>query len=147
MRRRNPYAGLVVFWVKLMQRGYKRSIPDLYRFLKKQGMTPQKLPNPKYVPKPYEQMSYSGQRAQIDVKFVPACCQVNEAKEKSFTSIPLLTNTPAGAMWKPLRNTAPILPLSSSSTCSSAFPCLLNVFRQTMGTNSPSASPLVVRRH
>ena len=26
MRRRNPHSGLVVFWVKLMQRGYKRSI-------------------------------------------------------------------------------------------------------------------------
>ena len=32
MRRRNPHSGLVVFWVKLMQRGYKRSIPGLYRF-------------------------------------------------------------------------------------------------------------------
>lgn len=34
MRRRNPDAGLVVFWVKLMQRGYSRSIPGLYHFLK-----------------------------------------------------------------------------------------------------------------
>lgn len=32
MRRRNPDAGLVVFWVKLKQRGYSRSIPGLYRF-------------------------------------------------------------------------------------------------------------------
>ena len=37
MRRRNPYAGLVVFWAKLMKRGYSRSIPGLYRFLRKQG--------------------------------------------------------------------------------------------------------------
>ena len=44
----------------------------------------QKLPNPKYVPKPYEQMTYPGQRIQIDVKFVPACCLVNEAKGKRF---------------------------------------------------------------
>ena len=72
MRRRNPNAGLVVFWVKLMQRGYTRSIPGLYRFLKKQGILTQKLPNPKYIPKPYEQMQYPGQRIQIDVKFVPA---------------------------------------------------------------------------
>ena len=27
MRRRNPDAGLVVFWIKLMQRGYSRFIP------------------------------------------------------------------------------------------------------------------------
>ena len=84
MRRRNPHIDLVVFWVKLMQRGYKRSIPGLYRLLKKQGLTAQKLPNPKYIPKPYEQMSYPGQRVQIDVKFVPACCLVNEAKGKCF---------------------------------------------------------------
>ena len=84
MRRRNPHAGLVVFWVKLTQRGYQLSITGLYRFLKKQGMTAQKLPNPKYVPKPYEQMAYPGQRVQIDVKFVPACCLVNEAKGKKF---------------------------------------------------------------
>lgn len=35
-----------------------------------------KLPNPKYVPNPYEQMKYPGQRVQIDVKFVPQVCIV-----------------------------------------------------------------------
>lgn len=84
MRRRNPDAGLVVFWVKLMQRGYSRSIPGLYRFLRKQGMVAVKPPNPKYVAKPYEQMSYPGQRIQIDVKFVPSACLVNEAKGQKF---------------------------------------------------------------
>ena len=77
MRRRNPNAGLVVFWVKLMQRGYSRSITGLYRFLKRQGIMAQKPPNPKYTPKPYEQMSYPGQRIQIDVKFVPFACLKN----------------------------------------------------------------------
>lgn len=84
MRRRNPDAGLVVFWVKLMQRGYSRSIPGLYRFLKKQGIMAVHLPNPKYVPKPYEQMDHPGQRIQIDVKFVPSVCLVNEAKGHHF---------------------------------------------------------------
>lgn len=78
MRRRNPHAGLVVFWVKLRMRGYTRSISGLYRFLKKQGMMAAKLPNPKYIPKPYEQMRYPGQRVQIDVKFVPASCIVGQ---------------------------------------------------------------------
>ena len=32
MRRRNPHAGLVVFWVKLRQRGYSRSISGLYMY-------------------------------------------------------------------------------------------------------------------
>lgn len=68
MRRRNLEAGLVVFWVKLRQRGYSRSVTGLYRTLKRIGVTPVKPPNPKYVPKPYEQMLYPGQRIQIDVK-------------------------------------------------------------------------------
>nr|WP_243167474.1 MULTISPECIES: leucine zipper domain-containing protein [Lachnospiraceae] len=38
MRRRNPDAGLVIFWVKLMQCGYTHSIPGLYRFLRKQKL-------------------------------------------------------------------------------------------------------------
>lgn len=84
MRRRNPHAGLVVFWVKLRQRGYTRSITGLYRTLKRMGSLPVKLPNPKYIPKPYEQMRYPGQRVQIDVKFVPAVCLVNHAQGKKF---------------------------------------------------------------
>lgn len=84
MRRRNPNAGLVVFWVKLMQRGYSRSIPGLYRFLRKQGIIAVKPQNPKYIPKPYQDMCYPGQRIQIDVKFVPSVCLVNGAKGKRF---------------------------------------------------------------
>ena len=79
MRRRNPNAGLVVFWVKLRQRGYGRSISGLYRFLRKRGQMAVKLPNPKYTPKPYEKMEYPGQRVQIDVKYVPKACLVGEA--------------------------------------------------------------------
>ena len=79
MRRRNPNAGLVVFWVKLRQRGYERSVSGLYRFLQKRGQMAVKLPNPKYTPKPYEKMRYPGQRVQIDVKFVPASCLVGDA--------------------------------------------------------------------
>ena len=79
MRRRNPHAGLVVFWVKLRQRGYERSISGLYRFLRKRGQMTIKLTNPKYTPKPYEKMDYPGQRVQIDVKFVPKSCLVGAA--------------------------------------------------------------------
>ena len=43
-----------------------------------------KLPNPKYIARPYEQMQYPGQRVQIDVKFVPEACIVGEAKGKKF---------------------------------------------------------------
>lgn len=84
MRRRNPHAGLVVFWVKLRQRGYSRSITGLFRVLRKQGNMAIKPPNPKYIPKPYEQMQYPGQRVQIDVKFVPAACLAGDAAGKKF---------------------------------------------------------------
>jgi len=67
-----------------MQRGYKRSISGLYRILRRQGIMADRRPNPKYVPKPYEQMHYSRERIQIDVKFVPTVCLVNEAKGQKF---------------------------------------------------------------
>lgn len=84
MRRRNPNAGLIVFWVKLRQRGYTRSITGLYRILMKLGESRKTLPNPKYIPKPYEKMYYPGQRIQIDVKFVPSSCIVGDAQGEKF---------------------------------------------------------------
>lgn len=79
MRRRDPHDGLVVFWVKLRKRGYSRSISGLYRVLRRQGQMAIKLPNPKYTPKPYEQMDHPGQRVQVDVKYVPISCLVGDA--------------------------------------------------------------------
>ena len=84
MRKRNTNAGLVVFWVKLRQRGYSRSITGLYRVLQKTGQLSVKPPNPKYIPKPYEKMFYPGQRVQIDVKVVPTSCIVGDAKGEKF---------------------------------------------------------------
>lgn len=84
MRRRNPHDGLVVFWVKLMQRGYTRSITGLYRVLRRNNEMAVKPKNPKYISKPYEQMLYPGQRVQIDVKFVPDACIVGDAKGQKF---------------------------------------------------------------
>lgn len=81
MRRRNPHLGLVVLWVKLRMRGYSRSIPSLWRVLNREKLKPIKPPNPKYVPKPYEKMSYPGQRVQVDVKIVPAVCITGKAKD------------------------------------------------------------------
>ena len=83
-RRRNPNTGLVVLWVKLRQKGYKRSITGLYRVLRRQGQLTVKLPNPKYIPKPYEKMHFPGERVQIDVKFVPESCIVGDAADEKF---------------------------------------------------------------
>lgn len=80
MRKKNKHTGLVVFWVKLRQKGYTRSITGLWRMLNKLELQPVKPPNPKYIPKPYEKMYYPGQRVQIDVKFVPEACIVGDAK-------------------------------------------------------------------
>ena len=83
-RRRNPNTGLVVLWVKLRQKGYKRSITGLYRVLRRQGQMAVKLPNSKYIPKPYEKMHFPGERVQIDVKFVPESCIVGDAAGEKF---------------------------------------------------------------
>ena len=83
-RRRNPNTGLVVLWVKLRRNGYTRSITGLYRVLRRQGQMAVKLPNPKYVPKPYEKMHFPGERVQVDVKFVPESCIVGDAKGEKF---------------------------------------------------------------
>lgn len=84
MRKRNSHLGLVVFWVKLRQRGYNRSITGLYRVLVKNNLMAVKPPNPKYIPKPYEQMYYPGQRVQIDVKQVPSKCLVGDLTGKKM---------------------------------------------------------------
>ena len=84
MHKRNTHLGLVVFWVKLQQRGYNRSITGLYRVLRRHGIMAQKPPNPKYIPKPYEQMVRPGQRVQVDVKHVPASCIVSNTLDQKF---------------------------------------------------------------
>ena len=84
MRRRNPTLGMIELWHRLRQRGYTRCPESLFRIMRKMGMFPPEKPKKAYKPKPYEQMAYPGQRVQIDVKFVPACCLVNEAKGKKF---------------------------------------------------------------
>jgi len=81
MRRRNVHDGLVIFWVKLRMRGYKRTVAGLYRCMKRMGVTRVKAPNPKYIPKPYAPADYPGQKVQIDAKVVPSACIVGDAKD------------------------------------------------------------------
>lgn len=74
MRRRNPDLGMVELWHRLKKRGYARRPESLFRVMRKMGMFPQKEPRNHYTPKPYEQMTYPGQRVQVDVKVVPRRC-------------------------------------------------------------------------
>ena len=74
MRRRNPKLGMIELWHRLRQRGYTRCPESLFRIMRKMGMFPIEKPKKAYKPKPYEQMTYPGQRVQVDVKVVPRKC-------------------------------------------------------------------------
>ena len=79
MCRRNPKLGRVELWCRLRKRGYTRSLGGLYRVLHKLQLQPVKTKKT-YKPKPYEQMTFAGERIQVDVKVVPTVCKVGEAK-------------------------------------------------------------------
>lgn len=80
MRRRNPSLGLVEFWCRLRARGYSRSLVSLYRVMKRLKLVPLQEPQTRYKPKPYEPMTFPGERIQIDVKHVPRHCKVGEVE-------------------------------------------------------------------
>jgi len=94
MRRRNPHAGLVVFWIKLRQRGYTRSITGLYRILRKLGEPRQTPPNPKYIPKPYEKMLYPDSVFRLMLKLSLQPVSLVTLKAKNSINIRLLMSTP-----------------------------------------------------
>ncbi len=71
MRRRDPQLGLVELWHRLKQRGYTRRPESLFRVMRKLGMFPQEKKKKAYTPKPYQQVTYPGERVQVDVKVVP----------------------------------------------------------------------------
>lgn len=79
---KNKDTGLVVLWIKLQRAGYTRSITSLYRVLQRLGIY-SKAPSKKkeYEPKPYQQMTYPGERVQIDVKYVPLKSLTKEVRE------------------------------------------------------------------
>ena len=59
---------------RLRKRGYTRCPESLFRVMRKMGLFPAEKPKNPYKPKPYEQMTYPGQRVQVDVKVVPRRC-------------------------------------------------------------------------
>ena len=88
MRRRNPRLGMVELWHRLRQRGYTRRPESLFRVMRKLGLFPQAEKKPTYKPKPYEQMTYPGQRVQVDVKVVPRRCIADpELRLYQYTAI------------------------------------------------------------
>ncbi|WP_343264745.1 DDE-type integrase/transposase/recombinase [Ligaoa zhengdingensis] len=88
MRRRNPRIGMVELWHRLRQRGYTRRPESLFRIMRRLGLFPLKEKKPAYSPKPYQQMTYPGQRVQVDVKVVPRRCIADpELRLYQYTAI------------------------------------------------------------
>jgi len=87
MRRRSPQLGLIDLWCRLRARGYVRCPESLYRVLKRTGTLPEPPAKATYTPKPYEQMTYPGERVQMDVKVVPRKCCMNGMKLFQYTAI------------------------------------------------------------
>ena len=88
MRRRNPKLGMVELWHRLRQRGYTRRPESLFRVMRKLGLFPPKEKKPACKPKPYQQMTYPGQRIQVDVKVVPRRCITDpELRLYQYTAI------------------------------------------------------------
>lgn len=83
LKRRNPHLGLNELWHRACRRGYKRRPESMFRLMRRLELIPSKPPKKKYIPKPYEQMQYPGQRIQIDVKYVPRGC-ITDSKIRLF---------------------------------------------------------------
>lgn len=92
MRRRNHDLGMVELWHRLRQWGYTRRPESLFRVMRKLGLFPQAEKKKVYRPKPYPQMTYPGQRVQVDVKVVPRRCIADpELRLYQYTAIDELT--------------------------------------------------------
>ncbi len=74
MCRRNPSLGMAELWHRLRLRGNNRRPESLFRVMRKLRLFPTAAKKKAYKPKPYEQMTYPGQRVQVDVKVVPRRC-------------------------------------------------------------------------
>lgn len=75
VQRHNKRLGLVCLWVHLKKNfGYCRSIPALYKLLRREGVLAAPKKRKRRKPKPYEPILMPGERFQMDVKYVPTSC-------------------------------------------------------------------------
>ncbi len=88
MRRRNPALGMTELWYRLKQRGYTRRPEASSASCAGWACFHSRSQNPTTNQKPYEQMTYPGQRVQVDVKVVPRSCITDpELKLFQYTAI------------------------------------------------------------
>ena len=130
MRRRNPNLGMVELWHRLRQRGYTRRPESLFRVMRKLGLFSAKEKKPAYKPKPYQQMTYPGQRIQVDVKVVPRRCIADpELRLYQYTAIDEFTRlrflAAEESAWNASRRiTALNLPIVSPTASGISLLCL-----------------------
>ncbi len=74
-------------WDKIRKQGYERSYKSMCRAIKRLQLGNIEKKRKGYKPKPYEQMTYPGQKVQVDVKFVPSYCITGETKYYQYTAI------------------------------------------------------------
>ena len=103
MRRRNPHTGLVTFWVKLRPKSF---------------LTPNMWPSP------MSRCSIQDSASRLTLNLFPQSVWSVMPKVKNSISTLRSTSIPAGVMWRPLKNTAPIPLLFLSSILSDIFQCL-----------------------
>ena len=77
----------IVLWQKIRDKGYARSYKSMCRAIRRMQLGSTEKPRKGYKPKPYEQMTYPGQKVQIDVKYVPMYCVAGETKYYQYTAI------------------------------------------------------------
>ena len=77
----------IVLWQKIRDKGYARSYKSMCRAIRRMQLGGTEKERKGYKPKPYEQMTYPGQKVQIDVKFVPKYCVAGEEKYYQYTAI------------------------------------------------------------
>ena len=125
MRRRNPHTGLVTFWVKLRQRGYTTIHYRIIPLSKKAGYDwPKSFLTPNMWPSPMSRCSIQDSASRLTLNLFPQSVWSVMPKVKNSISTLRSTSIPAGVMWRPLKNTAPIPLLFLSNTLSDIFQCL-----------------------
>ena len=77
----------IVLWQKIRDKGYRRSYKSMCRAIKRLNLSREEKQRKAYRPKSYKQMTYPGQKGQIDVKYVSVCCVAGETKYYQYTAI------------------------------------------------------------
>ena len=89
----------LLFYQELVERGYRRSLGGMKRFIRKQfGMSAVPTPS-ENKPKVYHGGRYPGEKVQLDVKYVPSECIKCGVKLYQFTAVDECTRWTYREIW------------------------------------------------